>query len=871
MTTNLVAQRSSFVGRQDDLAVLQERLETGARLLTVVGPPGTGKTRLVSEFGRQHSAQEAPAGGVWFCDLTEARTRRDVLVAMSRALATPARGDDDTELVTSHIDEAIDRLGRTLLILDNVEQVAAVVAEIAVRWLSRAPRLLLCVTSREHLAIAGEVRVEIGSLPEADAVRLFVERAREVHRDFDGSEPEVLLEVVRRLDCIPLAIELAAARVRVLPPRQLLDRLHRRFELLRSTRRDISPRQATLRGALDWSWDLLTLPEREALAQSSVFRGGFTLDAAEAVLDLSAHQPAPEVIDLVEALVARSLISTVPSATGAVRFAMYEFIREYAAERLDDPVRTRIEGRHGLYYVHIAADPTGATGVGEELDNLSAAYRRHRENDPNLAVRAVIALRPVLGIPRGPFDAYLELLGEAAQTARASGDPGLLIDVLRARSAVGLEVGSWYQAEQDLLAAEELAVDTPRVQVELLLEHSSLLQVTGRAPLARQRLRDASALASRLEHLPGEVASQLGCALARTGCLPQARDQLVRAISLCRDRGLAGDEVRARRALAQLYLDDAEVEEAIELLVEAQRCLPSDPAVQLDLASSFAEAGRLDQAMAQARAALMASPERVACLALLAGISLALGDLVQAGAHLDRANSEASAGISRFVEVMLLTWQGVLSHLRGDLEAAIELFTESETIARHLDAPLPRTCSLAHLGAALRSACRVQRSRAAFDEARASADSRGLVVIELLDGAAAAAGPISMRVGVAQIVCKHQNPLATLEIATDGRWVVLPDGARLDLSRHRAQRLLALRLAQARLEHPGEGVAVEELLVTGWPGERIQPTSGAQRVYTAIGNLRRRGLDALLLRQDDGYLLDPATGVVFGECLGDRA
>ena len=333
---NLPAERDAFIGRTAELHALAQRLDAGARLLTVIGPGGTGKTRFVRRYGWAWLGDWP--GGVCFCDLSEARSLDGVLRAVAVALDVPL-GKDDPVVQLGH---AIAGRGRCLVILDNFEQVLVHAAATVGRWLDRAADAAFVVTSRERLHLTGEEVFPVEPLPlEQEAIELFSARARAQRPDFvlDATNRAAVAEVVRLLDGLPLAIELAAARVRVLSPAQLVERMRNRFALLAGVR-GAAARQATLRAAIDWSWDLLTPWEQAALAQCSVFEGGFTLDAAEAVFELSAWPEAPAAMDAVQALVDKSLLRTWNRADAGrydleePHFGMYLSIHEYAAEKL---------------------------------------------------------------------------------------------------------------------------------------------------------------------------------------------------------------------------------------------------------------------------------------------------------------------------------------------------------------------------------------------------------------------------------------------------------------------------------------------------------------------------------------------------------
>ena len=280
---NLAPERDAFIGRSAELQSLALQLQSGSRLVCLLGPGGTGKTRLARRYALAWLG-EWP-GGVYFCDLSEAHSLEGIHFAVALALGVPL-GKDDPAVQLGH---AIAGRGRCLVILDNFEQVQQHATATVGRWLDRAGEATFVVTSRERLHLEGEQVLAVEPLRlDSEAIELFAVRARAQRPGFELDEGtrHAVAEVVRLLDGLPLAIELAAARVRVLSPAQIVERLKDRFVLLAGAT-GAAARQATLRAAIDWSWELLTPWEQTALAQCSVFEGGFTLEAAELVLDLA--------------------------------------------------------------------------------------------------------------------------------------------------------------------------------------------------------------------------------------------------------------------------------------------------------------------------------------------------------------------------------------------------------------------------------------------------------------------------------------------------------------------------------------------------------------------------------------------------------
>lgn len=354
---NLRARLTSFVGRDADIGTIRGDL-AAARLVTLLGPGGSGKTRLSQEAG------EALAGtlpdGVWLAELAPVDDPDDVPEAVLTALGareTVLRGAGAEEMraVSERHDDPVSRLvehcarRRLLIVLDNCEHVVDAAARLAETLLQRCPGVTVLATSREPLGVPGELLRPVEPLPEPYALALLADRGAVARPGFSvEDDPEAAAEICRRLDGLPLAIELAAARLRMLTLRQIADRLDDRFRLLTSGSRTVLPRQQTLRAVVDWSWNLLDDGERDVLGRLSVFAGGCDLAAAEAVCG-------PAALDALGSLVDKSLVVTAPSATGAMRYRLLETVAEYARERLEESgSRTAAERAHLMYYRELA-------------------------------------------------------------------------------------------------------------------------------------------------------------------------------------------------------------------------------------------------------------------------------------------------------------------------------------------------------------------------------------------------------------------------------------------------------------------------------------------------------------------------------------
>jgi predicted ATPase len=345
--TNLPRPASSFIGRSEEVAEIVNLLRNDARLVTLTGPGGSGKTRLAIEA----AADLVPdfTNGVFWIPLATLTDHRLVMPQIAQTLGAK-------EDLAVHLGSR-----QTLLVLDNLEQVVDAAPGLAT-LVENCPNLRVLTTSRELLRVRGEVEYAVPTLSEPEAVELFVARSR-------LPADEMVTELCRRLENLPLAVELAAARASVLTPRQILDRLSDRLDLLKGGR-DADARQLTLRSTIEWSHDLLTQPEKALFASLAVFRGGCTLEAAESVVAAD--------LDVLQSLVDKSLVRH-----GDDRFWMLETIREFATERMAElPDAQSLQQRHADHFLKLAEqlEPqllSGAT-AGAGLDQLTDEHENIR-------------------------------------------------------------------------------------------------------------------------------------------------------------------------------------------------------------------------------------------------------------------------------------------------------------------------------------------------------------------------------------------------------------------------------------------------------------------------------------------------------------
>jgi len=710
----LPAEPDSFVGRGEDLAAIARHFAQGARLLTLLGPGGTGKTRLAIRYG--HGALGEWPGGIWFCDLSDTSSIDGIHYATASVLGVRLGGGDATAQLT----EAIGGRGRCLVILDNFEQVAQHAAATVGRWLD-AREAAFIVTSRERLHVPGEVVQAVEPLPlDGPAIDLFVARARQVRHEFaaDARQRDAIAEIVGLLDGLPLAIELAAARIAVLSPSQLLERLRDRFKLL-AGRRGVS-RQSTLRAAIDWSWQLLTAWEQTALAQCSVFDGGFTLAAAENIVDVSAWPDAPPVVDIAQALVDKSLLRRwLPSAAPARHeleepyFGMYISIHQYAAEKCRDlgPDRQRaVEERHGRHFAALGTDAAlealfahggmeRSRALRRELDNLVSACRRAiGRADGETAVACYRAAWEVLAL-QGPFG-----------VAVALGDEILAIPALHERLAVQarltlsealMRIGATEGLEGRLAESLERAraIGDRKLEARTLGRMGNICLWSGRVDEARARYESALECAHAIGHrlFEGRMHGNLAIAYHESGRVEEAALHYESALAIEREIGSLRDEAITLCNLADLLGAQGHADRARQTFAAALALLRElgdrdTEAITLQQLGEFElDRGLTDDAMKTLSTALDLARvigNRTVYGQALRGIGSALlerGDYDEARSSLEQARAIAKSTSNRRIEATCLTALGNLALRQDRLGDASAILAEGETILRELD------------------------------------------------------------------------------------------------------------------------------------------------------------------------------------------
>jgi predicted ATPase/DNA-binding CsgD family transcriptional regulator len=716
MPNNLPGELTSFVGRRVELVRISDPLQW-VRLLTLTGAGGCGKTRLALQAAAD--AMDGHPDGVWWVELARLEDPTLLPAAVIDALGvTEVRGWAVLDTLIEHL-----RAHRALIVLDNCEHLLVACAELVDALLRACPWLTILATSRAPLGVPGEMtwRVPSMSLPgelqrepiqalrQSDAVSLFIDRARQVHPDFviTAANAPAVAQVCDDLDGIPLAIELAAARVRMLTPEQIAHALSDRFHLLTGGARTVMPRHQTLEASIDWSYGLLSDGERALLRRLSVFVDGWRLEAAEQVcpgegIDRYA------VLDLLGGLVDKSLVIT-EDCGSEVRYRLLETIRQYATARLVDAGELNdLRERHLAYHLMLAQaaetrvlgavrdDPVLRT-LATELPNLRAALVWAAATDPNAALRLVnaltlfwlftgryqeghaayaraldaageqptplrgraIAARGSLGQYAGAYQAAHGWALEALKIGQTCGDPwtqGRALHTLGLMSSIGDPAGGRPLLEQSVQLATQAGDDWCRIDAAQCLALGWIVQDEFDA--ARPVLDDMYATAARRGYTWGFPWHWLclGWEALFRGRLAAARELLGRSIAASDEVGLPITNGFANGFLTYVHVSGGEIELAYSLAGRTlQRVLETGAGFVLGMANQ-----------------------------MLGRTEIALSDLVAARGHLQTAvEVERRSGF-----VYMLCWHlallGSLERLDGNLEASRARGNEALELARQL-------------------------------------------------------------------------------------------------------------------------------------------------------------------------------------------
>jgi predicted ATPase/DNA-binding CsgD family transcriptional regulator len=727
---NLPVQLTSFIGREPEMAQVRALL-ADSRLVTLTGAGGAGKTRLALQVAAG-MLTEFPAG-VWQVDLAPLSDPALVPVAVARALGLPdQQGVPTMAMVTSFL-----AAERALVVLDNCEHLLQACAVLAEDLLHACPGLVIVATSREPVGVAGEATWRVPSLALAgDAIELFADRARRARPGFEitSENTDAVAEICRRLDGMPLAIELAAARLRAFAPAEIAAGLHDRFRMLTGGSRTAVRRQQTLQASMDWSHALLTEPERILFRRLAAFAGGFGLPAADAVAaggSLERHQ----LLDLLALLVDKSLVAAEESQ-GVTQYRLSETIRQYAAEKLSDSGEAdTVRTRHRDHYAAMAAglDPLASRQIARmeaDIDNLRAAFQWSVElSDHESALRLVSSLQPLwlgrsrmlegvawfdaalAGQPAGAeplapevwaravtdaavLDLYtgspLRRMAEVENvvaTAREIGEPVLLSRALAAAGwAARIRGCEWRPYLDEAVRLARQAADAGTL-AEILAYQAYTASISADPVVARRAGEEGLALAeqSGSRQLSRQCRIWLGIALIWQGDLHSARSLLSDLVA----------EAEAHKAVAEKVLALGVLGQALALLgrsAEARTVGEASIAIADDLGLPFhASPGYMSLvyvAMADDEPEALREAGRGVWGGNLLGeaeADLATGELPAARQHADEAIAEAGRVKSKFLLMLALLTSARVAAAAGDARRTCDDAYQALTIGHDIE------------------------------------------------------------------------------------------------------------------------------------------------------------------------------------------
>lgn len=855
-----------LIGRAREREGLERARGAGATLVTLWGPGGAGKTTLARAYAR---ALEGRGASVVWVSLANARDRDACRAAIAAALRLAGDGTDDD------LARAAAAAGATV-VLDNLEQLDAGARALVAR-LAAEPGASLVATSREPLGCPGEAVVELGPLPTEDARALLAARSDVA---LDGAEAD---EIARRVDGLPLALELAAARLAVLGPRGLLERLRTSYDVLGD---------AALRAIFAWSWQLLDPVERTALLTCATFEGPFDAALAEQVAATAS------VLDALEGLRRKALLHAVADeAGGAPRLRLPEAVRSLARERLgEDPSASELARRHAAAVVARARPLAERVARGEavpkELTELRDDLLRALDVDDVLAAgRALTVLLGLSLVVGGAADVRARAPAVVRALATRGGDGAngagdAPADARRALAALHVAVAAVARAEGRLDdahasadAALALAAATETTAIDARRVLAGVARARGDTDAAAAELGRAREDADALGDLAraGLCVGELGAVLQSAGRLAEARrlhaDAIAHHVATGARRAegversfFAVATHRAGDPLAALPLHQAAL--AVHREVGHPRLEGAELLHLAYVQHELDAVGPARDAFAAAAIALAAAgaPALGALAeALHARLDVDRGEPTSAELHLAAARRLAPPGFPRVAATLALV-EGHLAFAEGRHADAAARYAEAHACHDGVEVGFEALTPAYEALARTRGGAPAQEARAALDAARAKVarfECPALAVALALIEAAIAGAPLPDVGDAARTSSEVRRALrfvgrpAGLRLGAEGRTVTLPDGTRLDLGRRRTVRLVLVALARARREHPGAPVAPESLLAAGWPGERMRPEAASKRLHTAVWTLRSLGFEALLRTDERGYFLAP--------------
>jgi predicted ATPase len=867
------AAAEDLVGRGRELAEL-ERLVRRAPLTTLVGPPGVGKTHLA----RAYLARVPRRWVRWFCDLREAGDLADLWHVLGESIGEPiaAAPSDEArlELLAARLAE---REG--VLVLDNFEQLAPLAPRLFPPLLERRPRARIVVTSRIRLGLDGERCLQLAPLEveaagrsplDCEAVMLFVKRARAVRPELGLPEPRLaaIATLVGMLDGLPLAIELAAARLRVMEVEQLVER--------EGGPRGVTTHEA-LQRSIDASWQLLEPDEKSALARCAYFRGGFTLEAAESIL-AGGIDPV-RIAGLLDRLLDCALLRVASTEDGPPerRFSMLTAIRDFAGDRLGELGELdETRCRHRAYFLgrgerwaQEVEGPRAAEALahlGRERQNLLRvhAHAAAPPADVLSAPRAALCL-DVLLLRAGPYEQRIELLDRAVALAGVERDPALGARTLVMRAHARQMLGRADEAVEDYERSIELARasgDSAVIRLVLRSFGGSLYRL-GSLDRAAELLRESIS-----DHGGGQdpaTLNNLGICLANRGETTEAQVVFRRAV---REARRIGNRRREAVALGNLATSELESGDRIAARAHHEQALAiqregGDRGSETHLTSSLGlldlEEGKLDDAARRLEAARELA--RITGNRLYEGMT-ELHDALRLELQGEQATSfrkyEASLAVLEGaapaqIDAVALAALAAMQASGGAAAAARERLEQAALRVEGGHPLYGRAVEIAgvhvELAARLADPIDAETRDRAIEEALARAGA--LVAEHPGVYTTSALTRLERFASAARARTAAREPAVT--VAADGGWFRVGDGDEVSLRRRRALRRVLAALADGA--DRGRALSLEELFERGWPGERAGDQAAVNRVHNALATLRKMGLRDSLVRDDGGYRL----------------
>ena len=839
----------AFIGRATEREAITNLFRGGAQLVCLTGTVGIGKTRL---------AREWLGDGGTFVELVDAQTADDLCEEIACELGLGPNVDLVSWLANA---------GSRTIVLDQFEHLIDSAATLLEEWMVAAPETRWLVTSRQPLHLDPERLVELNSLrvrPREDgslseAAQLLLARARQVEHAYSvtAADESIVEQIVEQLEGIPLALELAAPRLVLLGPKTLLANLGERLRLL-------DARGGALQTTLQWSWSLLSAAEQSVLAQASIFRGGFTPEAAEAII---AWDGEPDLEDVLHQLVDKSLVHRTING----RFGIYWTVAEFAAEQLSEALRHELAQRHAQHYAAKGQALMQAL-LGSEAADSRRAYLRERDNLRAAAISAtnadiaatIASLIGTAALLSGRVDADEKVITDAME-----GDSEFKDELFLKRGLIRLELGRIDDAAQDLFEARRLAeiADHHRVESESLRAYARVLFYRGElAKAEKMLLYEALPIAEAFQDVveAARVRVTVGVLQGSAGNVPEALSSFSKAIELfaqadaLREQGVshgihaywlatAGDYEKAREEVErakQIQLDIATESDTFQTaLVRGQ--------VQL-AAKDYSAAINSLKSAAAAYEQIGAKHYHSICIGYL-GLAYLLGsgDLKKARDHFVQALDGVRAAGSTRDTIRFGAFAGGCAARLGEPNEAQKLLQEAAATARSLGDRL--------LGLTVA----VQRAFLVPAEATQIVESARVP-------AAGIPAPTAVSLDVLFSVRTHDEageapqPAAASDRLfidrTRGQFARPGSNDIVDLSRRTSLRQILLGLVDAKI-NGSPGLRREDLVALGWPGQQLEKKSATNRLHLAISALRKLGLYDVIVLRDGLYSIHPAIAI----------